>query len=445
MFNLKNLFLLCLTLCYLVDVQAQCTATKTEPSSYSTATCSPSQVPFLDLTMTPNVSLNGFDLCIKLNENITNGLLPEINESSAFLEVILTLEVKVIDENNEVFWSDTEFLTYKGNGASLPAIKWGGDSPYSATVNLDCSKGANGYRVTMEIIQIDVGGVAINTHYCTNSGSGGYGPYPVINLNNGAYTISAGVDPTITNILFGDGYDELGFYENSNGDIYVTRSAQCSESPCEYGFISDNPIVLHDALVVGNHYFDINLTNNTSPLNFTVSTNGGVINKYQVQENVVFTKGNCKIVPFALSTGTYIWGGSFSVTPSASANNIAVRAWNLSNGCEVLYVYEKDDDDEWGKKCEATFGSLKQSPVEEAARSSFSVYPIPAQDYLNIEHGSAIQKIEVVDVSGRIITSEVLETGFSNYRLDVADLMNGIYFVRIQNELGEIYTKKFVK
>ena len=74
---------------------------------------------------------------------------------------------------------------------------------------------------------------------------------------------------------------------------------------------------------------------------------------------------------------------------------------------------------------------------------SFSVFPNPTSDVLNISSSNSaeITKLSVVDVNGRTVKN--LEGGVIN-QVNVADLNSGVYFVNIESNGGKV-TKKFIK
>ena len=76
--------------------------------------------------------------------------------------------------------------------------------------------------------------------------------------------------------------------------------------------------------------------------------------------------------------------------------------------------------------------------VEENLR----VYPNPVSDRLNIELASLAKNVQVIDVSGRIIFSEDLES--SSFSLDLSSFNSGIYFLRIET-LNGVQNRKIVK
>ncbi|MGC9341975.1 MAG: T9SS type A sorting domain-containing protein, partial [Bacteroidales bacterium] len=67
------------------------------------------------------------------------------------------------------------------------------------------------------------------------------------------------------------------------------------------------------------------------------------------------------------------------------------------------------------------------------------VYPNPASDWVNLEFSASGQEdiiITILDTYGRTILSKEIRSvnGFVNERLDLSELDNGLYFVRIGNE-----------
>lgn len=74
---------------------------------------------------------------------------------------------------------------------------------------------------------------------------------------------------------------------------------------------------------------------------------------------------------------------------------------------------------------------------------SFSVYPNPAQDYLQLDANTDVQgaKLNVFDMSGRLVKETNLQG--QSTRLDISNLSKGMYTFRIQNGTKMIHTGKF--
>ena len=82
--------------------------------------------------------------------------------------------------------------------------------------------------------------------------------------------------------------------------------------------------------------------------------------------------------------------------------------------------------------------------VDNVLAGSFSVYPNPAKDILNISNsiGAEINSVTVSDINGRTV-KQVAVNGVES-QINIADLNAGVYFVNITSTEGSL-TKKIVK
>ena len=74
------------------------------------------------------------------------------------------------------------------------------------------------------------------------------------------------------------------------------------------------------------------------------------------------------------------------------------------------------------------------------ALSIITLYPNPTSDFLNIKSSQKISKIEIYDMSGKLVRSEKLK----DEKVNVQSLLNGNYLLKIQTENG-VVTSKFIK
>ena len=72
--------------------------------------------------------------------------------------------------------------------------------------------------------------------------------------------------------------------------------------------------------------------------------------------------------------------------------------------------------------------------------SSLSIYPNPAKDQLFVETEMAVEEISVYDVFGR----QQLAISGQQSAVDVSNLSNGVYFVKVKSENNEV-VKRFIK
>lgn len=73
------------------------------------------------------------------------------------------------------------------------------------------------------------------------------------------------------------------------------------------------------------------------------------------------------------------------------------------------------------------------------------IFPNPSKGLLNINNVKNIQntKVEVIDLNGKILILENIVN--ENTTLNIENLANGLYIIKIINDLGEVYSDKIIK
>jgi len=82
--------------------------------------------------------------------------------------------------------------------------------------------------------------------------------------------------------------------------------------------------------------------------------------------------------------------------------------------------------------------------IDELENINLIVWPNPAQDVLNIETDSPMERIAVYNQLGGIVSSYELVVGSKLEQLDVSRFKRGLYFLVVETEKG-VETRKFVK
>jgi hypothetical protein len=80
--------------------------------------------------------------------------------------------------------------------------------------------------------------------------------------------------------------------------------------------------------------------------------------------------------------------------------------------------------------------------INDMELSKFTVIPNPAQEYIQVSAGVNFNKVEVINFLGQTVISQ--SVGAMSAQIDISNLTNGVYFVRIASENG-VSVKKFVK
>jgi uncharacterized repeat protein (TIGR01451 family) len=85
--------------------------------------------------------------------------------------------------------------------------------------------------------------------------------------------------------------------------------------------------------------------------------------------------------------------------------------------------------------------------VEEATSANdLLIYPNPADEILNINvSGTHAVSIAIYDLQGRVIRNEKVSSGTEVQKLDISQLVKGLYFVVAENAEGQKLTRKFIK
>lgn len=103
------------------------------------------------------------------------------------------------------------------------------------------------------------------------------------------------------------------------------------------------------------------------------------------------------------------------------------------------FVYENIDGNNW----ESFFmidnvvveGDVATSS-ESISKNSFNFYPNPAYNVIQLDGVTPNTLVTIFDVSGKVVS----ESNLSNNTVDVSNLLNGVYFIKVGEE-----TKKFIK
>jgi hypothetical protein len=88
-------------------------------------------------------------------------------------------------------------------------------------------------------------------------------------------------------------------------------------------------------------------------------------------------------------------------------------------------------------------------PLPELNSIAFVLSPAPAKDYLRVSTNEVLKmavQFEIQDPNGKLVKSKKAKKAKGNFdvELDISDLPNGIYFLKIYVENTE-YVQRFVK
>ncbi|WP_052172516.1 T9SS type A sorting domain-containing protein [Psychroserpens jangbogonensis] len=139
-------------------------------------------------------------------------------------------------------------------------------------------------------------------------------------------------------------------------------------------------------------------------------------------------------------------------------NNTSLTSLNVANGnnSNFNYFYAADNssltcievdnvawsDANWavGKDTMASFSTnCSTLSVDEFTLNTVSLYPNPTTSVLNIEIAQGFNQAIIYSMLGK----EILRT--QNKNIDVSSLSNGLFLIKIENESGNVLSKRFIK
>lgn len=126
-------------------------------------------------------------------------------------------------------------------------------------------------------------------------------------------------------------------------------------------------------------------------------------------------------------------------------NNFTTTTFNFTASTSKIVIYVRSTQSTDSTK-EVFFDNIslvvsETASVEDVFAANFSIAPNPAKDLLNISSKSAIDSAKVIDITGRVVLSEV---NLNNNTLNVSSLEKGIYILQLTS--GNITgTTKIIK
>ena len=136
--------------------------------------------------------------------------------------------------------------------------------------------------------------------------------------------------------------------------------------------------------------------------------------------------------PTRLSVDLGLWLKSASISPNKNDKN---GRWISLDGIDWYdLTYFGIDGTFMVRVCVEGGESVSE------LNSSLSIYPNPAKDQLFVETEMAVEEISVYDVFGR----QQLAISGQQSAVDVSNLSNGVYFVKVKSENNEV-VKRFIK
>ena len=139
------------------------------------------------------------------------------------------------------------------------------------------------------------------------------------------------------------------------------------------------------------------------------------------------------------------WGGgqaesysfSWAIENVFDSENLALVAFIQDENTQEIYQV--------GTSSEFGLPTFIELPERSENRPAMVFYPNPASDYLFIEFPESLAGdyiLEVFNLSGNMVYTDMLRGGRSNYEFNTKDLARGVYLFRIRNNYGILGTAR---
>jgi hypothetical protein len=203
--------------------------------------------------------------------------------------------------------------------------------------------------------------------------------------------------------------------------------------------VGGTPIVSSTAVSNGFNYYASQTINGCESLNrFTVAVTLNAIPTASLAPIPMVCKSDA---PFTLTQGTPI-GGVYS-GPGVSNGMFNPESAPLGD-VNIVYTFTNFN------MCSATVQTTVFVDdcigVDENEVSTISIYPNPASDHLTIiSNFELINGYQLIDQNGRILFDEKLNSAMKEVDLNVVELSNGIYFLKVRGDFETKHLKIMIK
>jgi hypothetical protein len=203
---------------------------------------------------------------------------------------------------------------------------------------------------------------------------------------------------------------------------------------------------LHDLVIDGD--------SNVPPINNEIPFVPAYFDENGIETGMCDEQGGASLeyigtTAFEIISGGFLAGGCYQNEPyNQMYSSLYIGFWGNLSGDIVFYEIIEDESNRTlivtgSNGDQAIYGDEVLLSGEEFHITDFSVYPIPVKNNLNIHYRSVdeIQSIRVFNTFGQT----VLIINRKQSEIDVTKLPTGMYFVSLQDNAGNISTKKFIK
>jgi len=224
-------------------------------------------------------------------------------------------------------------------------------------------------------------------------------------IDNITFPISGQTITPTSPVLIIDHYDIAGTYANNivlRGDEPVINVIFKNAGST----VASN---IQATLTTADNDISINSNGTSSTLNFpSMAVNSTKTAQYNIAKLSEITESNNVLFDFTLTCG------------------------DITTSCPILLTYLDGENPGPG------------TSVETQHSSTLLIYPNPSSDQINIQCSHNMKSVEIIDMTGRSV-QRIDGIGDNNYSLNISNLSQALYFVRVIDENNQPIISKIIK
>ena len=173
------------------------------------------------------------------------------------------------------------------------------------------------------------------------------------------------------------------------------------------------------------------VTTRTYTVNFTVA-----IQTYTVAFSVINGNGTltATVDASAITSPATVNAGKKVIFTATPAANYTVKEWTLNGTIIAGNTSNIDTLSNLAANAVVTVEFKVIVGINEVNENTVSIYPIPANDAVNVKMNTTIRQIGILSINGQQVSSSIVNN--KEAVLNTSELSNGIYFLRIETTNG---------
>jgi hypothetical protein len=238
----------------------------------------------------------------------------------------------------------------------------------------------------------------------------------------------------------------------SSYNAFFTVDATVWASIGAYVAATDGNILVNYSNPMDMLHFPASL-NSTFTDNYAMSFTAGPLSYSRTGTNVTVMDATGTLITPAgtfsnvlrmMSVQSYVDDFGIPLPPPAGEGTTTVYNWISPDYPGVALLSITIDETSTNSDTTVSYVNPTEVGFEQISRSTIGVYPNPANDQVRVIADMNITRIDVMDLSGRMVTTQTIASNQSQALVSTSTLTNGVYILRAVNSNGNSTSTRLV-